>query len=318
MEKQLVLRGKIMRSREDVLATYEPTAQVTTPERWETMRPLVVGGVRGSTYRAITSTLNAMRVTAKFYDWALSEGLPLDPERIFTPGRVAQYLAEQENEQNDNTKTNIRSILRSVGRASTRLAMWPPLDKPYGDHIKLKPPYTPDEITAYWALVPNQKERPGRVLRALLVLCHGAGLSAKDVLGVTADHVEFWRHGPLATIKAAGRLIPVLTQYTDELRTLCSKRPTGRLIGDQSIKTNDRLANYRKGIVIPPYLPRLTVSQLRTTYFLDVLRNGASLAEVKAITGTTSEATLEAIAPYTGIRVEDEAYLHIAAGLPRP
>lgn len=70
----------------------------------------MVGGVRGSTYRAITSTLNAMRVTAKFYDWALSEGLPLDPERIFTPGRVAQHLAEQENEQND---TPARKRLRT-------------------------------------------------------------------------------------------------------------------------------------------------------------------------------------------------------------
>lgn len=39
MEKQLVLRGKIMRSREDVLATYGPAVAVTTPERWEAMRP---------------------------------------------------------------------------------------------------------------------------------------------------------------------------------------------------------------------------------------------------------------------------------------
>ncbi|MFQ6484992.1 hypothetical protein [Brachybacterium epidermidis] len=240
------------------------------------------------------------------------------PERIFTPGRVAQYLAEQESDQNYTTQRNIRSILKSVGRASTRLAMWPPLDKPYRDHIKLKPPYTPEEIAAFWALVPNQKERPGRVLRALLVLCHGAGLSAEDVLGVTAHDVEFWHLGPFATIKAAGRLVPVLTQCADELRALCLERPRGRLIGNQPIKANDRLANYRKGIVIPPYLPRLTISQLRITYFLDVLRNGASLAEVEAITGTTSKATLAAITPYTGIRIEDEAYLHIAAGLPRP
>lgn len=318
MAKELIIGGMVMRTAQDVLDHYAPEADRVTPEVWRRVRPLVVKGVSQSHYRAPTSTHFAMRITARFLAWALDEDMPLDPEVVFTPQRVEQYIAEVEGKSSLHSQGNYRAALVAVARSVTRRAPWEPEKTRYTQHLRLAAPYTDDEMTGFWDAVEQQGDKGAHILRSLLVFAHGAGLKVGELMDVEAKDVYFLRSAPVASIKVPGRIAPVLTQYTEELQGLCVEQPEGPLIGTQKKKSNDTFANFRKAIKTPKYLPTLTASRLRTTWIKDILNNGASLAEVQAVAGTTSATTLEAIAPYTQRRWADDQYLIIASGALRP
>ena len=98
MPKDLVIGGVVMRTAQDVLDNYTPESERVPSEVWHTVRPLAVRAVSKSTYRAPTSVHFALRITARFLAWALEQDLPLDPEVMFTPQRVEQYIAEGEEQ----------------------------------------------------------------------------------------------------------------------------------------------------------------------------------------------------------------------------
>lgn len=305
MSKELVIGGRVMRTAQDVLDHYAPEVERVLPEVWRTIRPLAVKGVTQSTYKAPTSVHFALRITARFLAWTLEQGIPLDAELVFTPQRVEQYIAEGEASSSAHSQGNYRAALTNVGKAITKRAPWEPDRTQYTKHIRLAPPYTEAEIAGYWDAVEQQSAKGAHILRSMLVFAHGAGLKVTELMDVSSQDIYFLKGAPIA---------PVLSQYTDELRTLCAEHPEGPIIGTQKKKSNDTFANFRKAIKTPAYLPTLTASRLRTTWIKDVLNNGSSLAEVQAAAGTTSASTLEAIAPYTKRRWADDEWLVIASG----
>lgn len=315
--KPVVIGGVVMKTAQDVLDHYTPADERVTAEVWAKVRPLVVKGVSKSRYKAPTSVHFAMRISARFVAWALEQGTPLDPEVIFTPQRVEQYIAEAEANTSYHGQGNYRAALTAVGRAITKRAPWEPEPTPYTQHLRLAAPYTDAEMAGFWDAVEQQSDRGAHILRSLLVFAHGAGLKVGELMDVQASDVFFLRSTPVTSIKVPTRIVPVLTQYTEELRGLCAAVPEGPIIGTQKKKSNDTFANFRKAIKTPSYLPTLAASRLRTTWIKDILNNGASLAEVQAVAGTTSAATLEAIAPFTHRRWADDEYLIIASGARR-
>lgn len=314
MPKGLVIGGRVMRTAQDVLTTYTPETDRVPPAVWVIIKPLAVMGVAKSKYRAPTSVHFALRITARLLAWAVEEGLPLDPEMIFTPQRVEQYIAERESASSPHSQGNYRAALTSVGKAITKRAPWEPERTQYTQHVRLASPYTAAEMTGYWDAVEQQSQKGAHILRSLLIFAHGAGLKVPELMDVCAQDIFFLRDSPVASIKVAGRIAPVLTQYTDDLRALCMTCPEGPIIGTQKKKSNDTFANFRNAIKTPHYLPALTASRLRTTWIRDLLDNGSSLAEVQAAAGTTSASTLEAIVPYTKRRWADDEWLIIASG----
>lgn len=314
MPKDLVIGGVVMRTAQDVLDNYTPESERVPSEVWHTVRPLAVRAVSKSTYRAPTSVHFALRITARFLAWALEQDLPLDPEVMFTPQRVEQYIAEGEGTSSPHSQGNYRAALTNVGRAITKRAPWEPDRTQYTKHVRLAPPYTDTEMAGYWDAVEQQSEKGAHILRSLLVLAHGGGLKVPELMDIAARDIFFLAGAPVSSIKVAERIAPVLTQYTEELRALCAARPEGPIIGTQKKKSNDTFANFRKAIKTPAYLPTLTASRLRTTWIKDLLDNGSSLAEVQAAAGTTSASTLEAIAPFTKRRWADDEWLIIASG----
>ena len=248
MPKDLVIGGVVMRTAQDVLDNYTPESERVPSEVWHTVRPLAVRAVSKSTYRAPTSVHFALRITARFLAWALEQDLPLDPEVMFTPQRVEQYIAEGEGTSSPHSQGNYRAALTNVGRAITKRAPWEPDRTQYTKHVRLAPPYTETEMAGYWDAVEQQSEKGAHILRSLLVLAHGGGLKVPELMDIAARDIFFLAGAPVSSIKVAERIAPVLTQYTEELRALCAARPEGPIIGTQKKKSNDTFANFRKAI----------------------------------------------------------------------
>lgn len=224
MSKELVIGGRVMRTAQDVLDHYAPEVERVLPEVWRTIRPLAVKGVTQSTYKAPTSVHFALRITARFLAWTLEQGIPLDAELVFTPQRVEQYIAEGEASSSAHSQGNYRAALTNVGKAITKRAPWEPDRTQYTKHIRLAPPYTEAEIAGYWDAVEQQSAKGAHILRSMLVFAHGAGLKVTELMDVSSQDIYFLKGAPIASIKVPGRIAPVLSQYTDELRTLCAEQ----------------------------------------------------------------------------------------------
>ena len=159
MPKDWVIGGVVMRTAQDVLDNYTPESERVPSEVWHTVRPLAVRAVSKSTYRAQTSVHFALRITVRFLAWALEQDLPLDPEVMFTPQRVEQYIAEGEGTSSPHSQGNYRAALTNVGKGITKRAPWEPDRTQYTKHVRLAPPYTEPEMAGYWDAVEQQSEK---------------------------------------------------------------------------------------------------------------------------------------------------------------
>lgn len=298
------------------IAAYTPAPDCVPEFTWTRIRPLVSEAVAAAAFDSSHGARFAMRTAAQFFTWALTEGLPLDLEVLLCPERVEEWVASREGQVSRRTQSNQRSALRRVGRASTRRAPWPPEPRPYTGHVHLTGPYSASEIAGFLAAVPQQThERRSRVLKAMLALGLGAGLTPGEVLTCTAAQVRKDPTDELLVIVASGRTVPVDRHYARDLRDLCFAHPEGPLIGVHNPRLRDPFGHLRRGIRLPAYLPPLRVSRLRTTWMVNVLQRDVRISEFMEIAGTASSKTLETIAVFVPRRTTEIEFHRRAAGL---
>lgn len=254
-----------------------------------------------------------------FLSWALEQGQTLEAETVFTPDLVERFCVVSAKHLSRRTMGNYRSALRSVARANTRRAPWPPEPRPYTDHVHLAPPYTEDEIAAYWRVAEAQAtEHRRRIMTTMLTLGLGAGLRVTELMAVTAaEHIRLHATDDrLWIVVLEDRTVPVLSRYVSSLRDLCLRYPTEPLIGPHKTTSKDPLGVVRRRLEIPDYLPTLSMSRLRTTWMATVLQQpDIRISEFMLMAGTVSSKTLECIAPFIPYRAKDDEYLFKGAGL---
>lgn len=299
-----------------VFENYAPTPARIPTEQWQRIRPLVVTAVRAADYPSIHATYFAMRVISGFVAWGEDQGQPLDPEVLFLPDRVERYIGTRTH-VSMRTRGNERSPLRRVGRAATRRAPWPPNPQAFNDHVHLTPPYSAEEVAGFRAAVTQQSTaHRRRVLKTLLALGLGVGLKPREILSCTANQVaRHATHENLWLVEVAGRQVPVLSEYAEDLIALCRQQPRGPLIGVHDTTAKDAFGVLRKGIEIPRYLPSMSVPRLRTTWMATVLSHDLRIPEFQQIAGLVSTASLEAIAAHVPARWDDSLFLLKGAGL---
>lgn len=232
MRQHLVIRGQVVTTVPEVLNTYRPTTARISAEQWRRLRPTVVQAVESAAFDSIHGAHCAMRVVSGFCAWAGDDGVPLDPETLFTPDRVERYIGSAPDENTRRTRANERSVLRRIGRSATTQAPWPSEPKPFQGHVHLKPPYTAEEVEGFWAAATDQAtDRRTQVCTAMLVLGLGAGLKPREMLECTAEQVGFHRNSGVTAILLPDRTVPVLTRYANRLHTMARACPEGTLIG---------------------------------------------------------------------------------------
>ena len=304
---------------EGVLEHYVPQPATVSPERWRTVRPLAVESVRAARYESVWGAHFALRTVAMFLDWTVDQGLPPEAEVVFTPDLVERFCVVSSKHLSRRTLGNVRSALRSVARANTRRAPWPPEPKQYTDHVHLAPPYSDEEIAAFWRTAESQATAYRvRVMTAMLTLGLGAGLKVTELMTVTAaQHVRLHPEDDrLWIIRLEDRTVPVRARYVPRLRGLCRQFPDEALIGPHKTTSKDPLGVVRRRLEIPDYLPTLSMSRLRTTWMAAVLMQpDVRISEFMLMAGTVSSKTLECIAPFIPYRAGDDEYLFKGAGL---
>lgn len=316
MPRTLVVRGHVVTTRPELFGHYVPSPSTVPPEVWPVIRPLAHRAVAAADYESLWGAHFALRQTCRFLTWAHGQGVPMEAEQVFTPARVERFVGTIARTHSRRYLGNVRSSLRAVARAATTRAGWPQDPRPYTDHVHLKPPYTQDELAGYWRAVDHQGTvKAKRVLRGMLVLGGGAGLSVAEALTITAaEHVRTHPEDRrLVVLVLPDRTVPVLSSSVPALLALCKETPEGPIIGATTAK-KDPLGMLRKGVRTPQWLPPLTMSRLRTTYLATLLRQDLRISEFLHIAGTVSSKTLECIAPYVPQRSEDE-FLFKAVGL---
>lgn len=120
----------------------------------------------------------------------------------------------------------------------------------------------------------------------------------------------------LVVILLDDRVVPVRTQYVEELLALCRRFPEGPLVGTHKATAKDPLEALRQGAQWTDWVA-FRPARLRTTWMADVLAQDVRVSEFMKMAGTVSSKSLEVIAPYVAQRIERDEYLVAAAGLVR-
>lgn len=319
MPRHLVIRGHVVTTVEEVLEHYEPRASTVPPGQWRRLRPLAVASTRAADCRSAHTALFTLKAVTQFLAWAEENGHPLDAEAVFTPDLVERFCALRAPLLSSRTVANYRSALRRAARASTVKAPWAPPPRQFSDHVHLAPPYTEQEVHAFWDCARSQAtEHRQRVMTTMLTLGLGAGLRVREVLALSAEqHVRLHpRDERLCVLLLEDRLVPVLSEYTPVVLDLCRRYPQGPLIGSYRPNAKDPMGVVRKNLEVPSSLPRLSMSRLRTTWMASVLMQpDIRISEFMVMAGTVSSKTLECIAPFIPYRAAEDEYLFKGAGL---
>ena len=298
-----------------VVAVYEPSSASVSPAEWNAIRTKVRAVVGKAEHGSPRAALFAARYTTQLTAWAIRQDVPLDMGRIMSSDMIDRFVATGLGNLQWSSKSSVRSHLWRVARAQSS-AESPPVK--YPRLSTLSAPYSGDVIAGFWEAAQAQSnDRRQRVLTTVLVLGAGAGLKASEILSVTAaEHVG--RHPGdkrLWVIKLSDRIVPVRVAFVEALKDLCSRYPVGPLIGRVSQRVNDPMGAMIKGIELPAHLPPLRCRRLRITWMVSILSDDVRISEFQTLAGTVSAKSLEGLAPYIPVRVNDREYFFKAAGL---
>lgn len=317
MPQHRVISGVVVTTPEGVFEHYRPAVHMVPDEVWAAVRPLAVQACAAADYRSVAAALSCMSAVTHFLAWAHREDLPMLAEAVFTPSLVERYCLTRLTGLASETRSTRRGYLRRVGRACTRRAPWPRDPKPFAENVTLLPPYTPAEVEGFWEAAEAQgTDQRVRVCTTILTLGLGAGLKPGEMLTVCASDVFQHPDEPrLLVIVLPDRTVPVLAEYTENIRDLCRQYPRGPLIGPHRPTTKDPFGGLRKYLTFPNWLPAFRPTRLRTTWMATVLSHDVRISEFMLMAGTVSAKTLETIAPYVLYRADADEYLVKGAGL---
>lgn len=297
-------------------ASRPPTAEVNTlvserisgyfprnvsSEEWASVAPFVRASVTAVGPPTPESATGLMGVTMQFARWCLTQGLPLEPEIVFTPDRVDDYL---ERSQIPVTK-DVATRLRRVGRAATVRAPWsrPSQTRPRPPRTA---PYSTDDLSALhdWAdAQPTARLR--HTAKAALSLPLAFGLTTAELGAAYRDDVT--DDGDVVLLRVRGRrprTVPALATHADDVRKVVLHAPRGERLVPGCERIDNTLLNLKNR----RRHPRLVVMRLRTTWCLEVLRAGASIPEFMELAGVDTTAILADLAPYLPRRADDELF----------
>lgn len=194
--------------------TYEPHLP---SHDWETIRPFVLSVVEQVELHVPYSTAALLNAVAHHVDWCTNTaGVALRSGEIFRRDIIGAAIAMMPTAQS-STRGRRRSILLRVGEALDVIPVAPPL--PPLSAASPSAPYTANEVDEVfrWANLQNDSDQPSAL--ALVALGLGAGLPTRDLATVRARDVASDGHWT----RAAGRDVPVLDDWADELAALAHR-----------------------------------------------------------------------------------------------
>lgn len=286
------------RSASDAIEGYFP--RKIPDEIWQQVRAHVSEVVASSSPVNYDTAIHRMLAYTHLCAWALRVGRPLQVEDLLRPEVVEHYVATACADLSRCSAGTRRSVLRTLGRQSTRLAPWvdPP---PAYPSTTPGSPYSAQECAWLLSCVPAQATQfRRRALGGLLGLCLGAGLNAPEAGATRAGDLVVSSTSPNhLSVQLPDREIPVRAQYAGILRDVIAP-----LAADTPILRDEPLLNAPRtiwnmidAVEIPPQLRPLTTTRLRATWVFDALCAPIALPVVMAAHGRESTSFIERLLP---------------------
>lgn len=278
------------------IRNFEP--RLVDPDVWAVAGPWVRETVELSAPSLRSQAANAMKVVTRLAVWALDVGLVLEREVVLTPEVLERYRTTGMRELASTSRSTELSRLRALARAVTRRAPWPAPDE-RGSRQGLSPPYTDEQVEAYWAVAAAQNG-PFRVqaMRAVLALTVGVGARARELFAVTAEEVV--DVGGLRAVRlgsaGARRVVPVRAGWLERLEAVVAGAGASPLVASRRVG-RDQASALVGSFEYPAGMSQLRVARLRSTWLTGVLAD-CGVAEIFAAAGISSGKALSDLLPY--------------------
>lgn len=277
---------------------FEPRS--VDPDSWSVVGPWVRETVTLFEPTLHSQAANALKVLTRLAVWAVDVGLVLDREVVLTPEVLERYRVTGMRELASTSRSAEISRLRTLARSVTKRAPWPGPDE-RGLRQGLSPPYTCEQVEAYWKAAASQNG-PFRVqaMKAILTLTVGAGARAGELFAVvSSDVVDVG--GVVAvtlggSVGAAGRVVPVRAGWVDRLEKVAAGAGAGPLVASRR-SGRDQAAALLASFEYPAGMPRLMVPRLRSTWLTGVLSD-CGVAEIFSAAGIVSGKAFSDLRPY--------------------
>ncbi|WP_245709241.1 hypothetical protein [Rhodococcus tukisamuensis] len=247
---------------------------------------------------------NALKVLTRLAVWAVDVGLVLDREVVLTPEVLERYRVTGMRELAPTSRSAEISRLRTLARSVTKRAPWPGPDE-RGARQGLSPPYTCEQVEAYWKAAASQNG-PFRVqaMKAILTLTVATGARSGELFTVvTSDVVDVGGvvavrlgAGAGAGAGAVGRVVPVRAGWVDRLEKVAAGAGSGPLVASRRTG-RDQAAALLASFEYPAGMPRLMVPRLRSTWLAGVLSD-YGVAEIFSAAGIVSGKAFSDLLPY--------------------
>ncbi|SDD24649.1 hypothetical protein [Rhodococcus tukisamuensis] len=275
---------------------FEPRS--VDPDSWSAVEPWVRETVELSSPRLHSEAASSLRALSRFAAWVVDVGLTLDREAVLTPEVLERYRLSGIRQLAPTSRSTEVSRLRRIAREVTRRAPWP-ADDQRAPRQGLSPPYTDEQVDAYWAAASAQNG-PFRVqaMRATLALTLGVGARARELFSITrADIVEV---GGVRAVRLGagpeGRVVPVRAQWVEGLDEVAAGAGSGPLVASRRTG-RDQAAALLASFEYPVGVPRLMVPRLRSTWLTGVLSD-CGVAEIFSAAGIVSGKAFSDLLPY--------------------
>jgi hypothetical protein len=202
--------------------------------------------------------------------WGASVGLEAQPSVLLHPSVIERFvtvgMATRSASARRTARTNLRFVALGLGVAQT------PVPRPL-PRSRAKPPYTPAETAAYFALATAQPTEARRQrLRGLLCLGLGAGLERDDLRAITGAHVVSRSGGVVVLVEGRrARVVPVLARYQAGLVEVAAFVGDGLICAGTSPSRKNVTSNFVARLAGGADLAHLDMGRLRSTWLCEQL-----------------------------------------------
>ncbi|ASD21704.1 hypothetical protein B7495_06025 [Cryobacterium sp. LW097] len=271
---------------------------------WEVIGPFITEAVAEAAAASGRHARSLSPAAAAFVLWCWqSRGTPLQRDRIFRRTTIEEYIHLGMKAYTKGSKATHRATLTLITGVLNPLGLT--------DHQRAIPrsaptaPYSAQEVAELYSWATSQgTEHRRRDAIALLTLGLGAGLAAREILGVRVSDVN--RTGAIQVIVWEGRarVVPLSPAWERPIRRILSDlqwddwmfRP-GRHSATSG-QVTDFLLRARTELDVRP-------ARMRATWLLEHLTGGTSPQELLRISGLRNLAALDKLrtfAPRSGVK----------------
>ena len=282
--QQLSIRPEVMRT----IDRFNP--HNIHPDIWSEIAPLVLDATRkvvpATTYKATVVAGQATRIA----NWCWRRGLGIDPEIVFHPDTIEEFIERECAHLTPGTQLNYRSQLRQIGEVLLGPPLYGPRAKPRRMSERLEP-YTPNEIAALVGVAlscPTKRQSHGAM--ALIVAGLGVGLPQAEMARVSGACVVREQTGVFVEVAGRNeRRVPVRGCWQDQLVELADHAGGRPLILPHLSSVSPRQLSRLTEDIDWRDAPKLSIQRLRITWMLALLNAGVHVNVISQVAGIRGE-----------------------------